>query len=442
MTGSKWERWCRAFTLIELLVVVAIIAILAAMLLPALTAAREKARRAVCANNLNQLGKAFESYTSDYAGYFPCWAGWFDGARAFADQDSWDGEGKHFSWCVLDAGGACTCHWKDNAHGGRHRYPSGSSDTHYVGKPGDTPVRVDHYLASSWRCIAFGDKINQPTPYSFTPGDLNLAPMGMGILLTGGYMPDAQVFYCPSSDNMPSEYTNYYATRLADWKTAGGFDAKTLHYGDWSCAAYKRRPGGSSWAYRWALVWSHYAYRNTVAYIVNSWHIYEDGNTRGLLGVRPRSYARIGQPYFRTARELGGRTLVCDSFSKGRTDDMLGRKVTNLNGQPIEMSRLIAGAGIKGHRDGYNVLYGDWHTQWFGDPQQKIIWHTQGTRQMTNTCSYNCMASNWIIGNKGPWWRGTSQYRYDFPHTPLAVWHEMDNAAGIDVGVDEPLEQP
>jgi len=52
---------------------VAIIAILAAMLLPALSQAREKARQAVCMNNLKQIGLAMAMYTQDWDEYFvPC----------------------------------------------------------------------------------------------------------------------------------------------------------------------------------------------------------------------------------------------------------------------------------------------------------------------------------------------------------------------------------
>ena len=62
---SAQKRNLIAFTLIELLVVIAIIAILAALLLPALSAAKEKAKRAACKNNMRQAILAAHMYANE-----------------------------------------------------------------------------------------------------------------------------------------------------------------------------------------------------------------------------------------------------------------------------------------------------------------------------------------------------------------------------------------
>ncbi|MCH2205548.1 MAG: prepilin-type N-terminal cleavage/methylation domain-containing protein [Lentisphaerales bacterium] len=52
----------RHFTLIELLVVISIISVLISILMPSVIKAREVTRRAVCASNLSQVGKALQVY--------------------------------------------------------------------------------------------------------------------------------------------------------------------------------------------------------------------------------------------------------------------------------------------------------------------------------------------------------------------------------------------
>lgn len=61
----------RAFSLIELLVSISVIALLLSILLPSLSRARHRAKIAVCASNLSQIGLAILTYANDQHGVIP-----------------------------------------------------------------------------------------------------------------------------------------------------------------------------------------------------------------------------------------------------------------------------------------------------------------------------------------------------------------------------------
>ena len=182
------------------------------------------------------------------------------------------------------------------------------------------------------------------------------------------------------------------------------------------------------------FVQSHYNYRGVPLNVIKPWHVYEDGTSLARLpGVSPSLNARVGQPLFRTEKELGGRAIACDTFSKGDVHDALGRPTVDY----MYTETIWPGFGLAAHRDAYNVLYGDGSARLFGDPRQKIVWHVSGLNdQNWAGIGYN-MTANIYYGNSGYNSRSFGADRYvesrTFKDTSLRIWHDFDVNAGIDV---------
>ena len=401
MMNRLWDAFCRALTLIELLVVIAIVAILAALLLPALAAAREKARRTACMNNLSQVGKAYASYTGDYSGYVPCWAGW--GETSPNDY--------------------FTAHSPDQPN----NVPNDDGCDGIYRDPKTGEFVWSHFWKNSassafwWDSITAGGQTNAlmwdggwPGPNAQAKaGHLTAAPVGLGTLVVGGYMPDARALCCPSvGDSLPTDdatairgnITDYHgANGLKAFKALGGADGRSLTHGNYyDTGGYT---GSSTDNVSFGLT-SHYFHRNQPLYGQAAY-----GEKYELGFMRPRVTFSIGGPLFKTTRLLGGRAVAVDSF---------GRRLVNLAGDHYE----DYGNALRMHRDGYNVLYGDSHAAWYGDPEQRIAWW-----QVNHTGTPYSFASLVYSGFKSVYWEADQK-------NAMGVWHVYDTAGHMDVGQD------
>ncbi len=392
----------RGFTLIELLVVIAIIAILAALLLPALAAAREKSRRTACLNNLREQAVALESYCGDYGQYLPS-------SHQYGIDPILPSAGGTYQEVVQVGAVASLAEcYVTNMIDTDALTTTDGTDTWNIGTAVAGP--------SFFRTVAYG---------LAGEGSLHTGPVGLGYVVTLDYMGDSRNLLCPSAgDTMPCDFGAGTAdptaqdgaiTQSTELKTLGEFDGLSITQGDWGNAAV----GTGRW-YGANGFQSSYNYRNVPITAAGA------SGSITFDTVLPQLVTQIGAPQFKTQKLIGGRALASDTFSKLEADANLDDMVTAAY---CPMPTTI-GYGQYAHREGYNVLYGDWHVKWVGDPDEKYLyWDAVKTVDFIemSTSLASVVYPDRPAGDAEAW-------NVDVTYSEgFRLWHDLDLEAQIDV---------
>jgi hypothetical protein len=286
-------------------------------------------------------------------------------------------------------------------------------------------------------CWANKTTYGQPTG----AGRLWMGPVGLGFLVEGNYIGDARTFYCPSAGgSMPADpirgwqYNTQFtkikhaATGPKDLQRAGGFSHKDIAYGDWSWLPIWRQ---TSYGLYGHAVQSDYHYRNSPMAV--GWYSILDYASQGGLtmdkpvefwlgNTKPGVKTSVGCPPFKTQKLLGGRALVSDTFTWRNLDNRY------VDGTYDAVDPYVnVGLGQYAHRDGYNVLYGDWSAKWYGDPTKSILYPTHQPFTNDSACWVSRNASYAMIYYNVA---RTSSRNYG---CSMTEWNVFDMVNGIDV---------